>query len=95
MKHKRISLTGFRKSRKTFSLSRDAVAYLETYRNERKESSLSGAVEALIHERRQQEEAARLAAQTRAYYDSLTPAAQEESEAWGRFAESELTDSEA
>jgi len=63
-----------RKSRKTFSLSRETTAYLETYRARRKDPSLSAAVEAIIRERRQQEEADKLAAQTRAYYDSLPPA---------------------
>lgn len=87
--------TAPRKSRKTFSLSRDAVAYLETYQAQAKEASLSSAVEALIHERKQQEEADRLAAQMRAYYDSFSPAEQDESEAWGKFVESEITDSEA
>ena len=83
-----------RKSRKTLSLSRDAVVYLETYQARKKEASLSSAVEALIEERKQQEEAEKLAAQTRAYYDSLTPAEQDESEVWGKFAESEAADSE-
>jgi hypothetical protein len=84
-----------RKSRKTFSLSRDAVAYLETYRARRKEPSLSGVVEAIIRERREEEEADKLAAQTRAYYDSVTPAELKETEAWGEFVESEIADSEA
>jgi hypothetical protein len=81
------------KSRKTFSLSRTAVSYLETYRSRKKESSLSGALEALIRERKQQEEAEKLAAQTRAYYDSLTPSDAEECKGWGKFSEFELADS--
>jgi hypothetical protein len=84
-----------RKSRKTLSLSRDAVVYLETYQAKKKEASLSSAVEALIEERKQQEEAEKLAAQTRSYYDSLTPTDQDESEAWGEFTESESANSEA
>jgi len=87
--------TSARKSRKTFSLSRDAVTYLETYQVKRKEPSLSGVVEAIIRERREREEADKLAAQTRAYYDSLASAELDESEAWGEFAESEIADSEA
>lgn len=83
-----------RKSRKTFSLSRDAAAYLETYRVKRKEPSLSAAVEALIRERKEQEEADRLAAQTSAYYESLSPGESGESEDWAEFAESELARSE-
>lgn len=83
------------KSRKTFSLSREAVTYLETYQVKKKEASLSSAVEALIEERKQQEAAENLAAQTRAYYDTLAPAEQDETEAWGRFVESEIADSEA
>ncbi len=38
-------------------------------------------------------EAEKLATQTRAYYDSLTPAVQNESEAWGKFAEPESVNS--
>lgn len=86
--------TSSRKSRRTFSLSREAVTYLENYRSRKKEASLSGAVEALIQERRQQEESERLAAQTRAYYDSFSPEEAEESDAWGSFTESEISDSE-
>lgn len=87
--------TAARKSRKTFSLSRDAVIYLEAYRSKKKESSLSSAIESLIDERRQQEEAQKLAAQTLAYYDSLSPEEEIESDVWGRFTESEVSDSEA
>ncbi len=83
------------KSRKTLSLSRDAVAYLESYQARKKEASLSSAVEAMIRERKQRDEAEKLAAQTRAYYDSFGPAEAEESEAWGKFAESELAEPEA
>jgi hypothetical protein len=82
------------KSRKTFSLSRDAVTYLETYQAKKKEASLSSAVEALIEERKEQEEAEKLAAQTRAYYDSLGADELGESEAWGKFAESESANTE-
>jgi hypothetical protein len=84
-----------RKRRKTFSLSRDAVSYLETYQARRKEPSLSGVVESIIRERKEKEEADNLAAQTRAYYDSLPPAELDESAAWGEFVESEIADSEA
>jgi hypothetical protein len=49
-------------------------------------------IEALMNERTQPE-AEKLVSQTRAYYDSLTPAGQNESEAWSKFAESESTNS--
>ncbi len=84
-----------RKSRKTLSLSREAVIYLETYQAKKKEASLSSAVETLIEERKQQDEAEKLAAQTRAYYDSLTHPELDESEAWAKFTESESANSEA
>jgi hypothetical protein len=87
--------TSARKSRKTFSLSRDAVAYLETYQAKKKEASLSGAFEAIIRERKEQEKKDQLTAQTRAYYDSLASEDVDESEAWGKFAESELANSES
>ena len=84
-----------RKSRKTLSLSKDAVTYLESYKAQKREASLSSAVEALIEEQKQRDAAEKLATQTRAYYDSLTPSQQEDSEAWGQFAESESAKSEA
>ena len=49
-------------------------------------------IEALINERTQPE-SEKLATQTRAHYDSLTPAGQNESEAWSKFAESESANS--
>jgi len=82
------------KSRKTLSLSRSAVSYLETYQAKKREASLSSAVEALIEERKQMDEEEKLAAQTRAYYDSMTLTEQEENETWGKFAESEAADFE-
>jgi hypothetical protein len=84
-----------RKSRTTLSLSRDAVVYLKSYQAQKNQASLSSAVEALIEEQKQREAGEKLAAQTRAYYDSLTSSEQEESEAWGKFAESESANSEA
>ena len=84
-----------RKARRTFSLSKEAVIYLETYQAKTKEASLSSAVEALIEERKQQDAAEKLAAQTRAYYDSLSSAELDDSEVWGKFAESESANSEA
>jgi len=90
-----MSRSASRKSRKTFSLNRETVAYLETYQAKRKEASLSSAMEAIIHERKGLEEADKLAAQTRAYYDSLAPAELDESEAWGKFVESEIAETEA
>lgn len=83
-----------RKSRTTLSLSHDAVVYLKSYQAEKKEASLSSAVEALIEEQKQRETLEKLAAETRAYYDSLASDEQEESEAWGKFAESESANSE-
>jgi|KBSMisStaDraftv2_1062788.scaffolds.fasta_scaffold381639_2 hypothetical protein len=84
-----------RKSRKTLSLSRNAVHYLETYQAQKKEASLSSAVEALIEERKQQDEEEKLAAQTRAYYDSLSSSELHANEAWAKFTESESANSEA
>jgi hypothetical protein len=83
------------KSRKTLSLSRDAVIFLESYQTQKKEASLSSAVEALIEEQKQRQAAEKLTAQTRVYYDSLTADDQDETEAWGKFTESEAADLEA
>jgi hypothetical protein len=83
-----------RKSRKTFSLSRDTLAYLESYRVRGKAPSLSGVVEVIVREQKEREEAEKIAAETRQYYDTVGSAELEESEIWGKFAEYEAADSE-
>lgn len=79
------------KTKKSFTLSRNSVAFLERLRKERKEKSTSMVLDELIREaaatrRREASERA-----ITAYYDSLTPEEQAEEVAWATFAESQMT----
>lgn len=75
-----------RKARKTFSLSKESVSYLESLRKARKGGSISSVLEELIRQRRQSEEMKRISASVTRYYDSLTPDEEAEDRAWGDFA---------
>jgi hypothetical protein len=78
--------SGARKARKTFSLSRETVKYLETLRRERKKDSMSSVLEDLIRQQQQASEMERISASVTRYYDSLTAEEIAEDRAWGEFA---------
>jgi hypothetical protein len=78
------------KAKKTFSLSREAVKYLENLRRESRAQSVSAVLEDLIRRQQQAREAARVSASITNYYDSLTDDQVAGDQAWGRFAEAEL-----
>lgn len=75
-----------RKARKTFSLSRESVRYLEALRKARKGKSISSVLEDLIRQRREAEEMKRISASVTRYYDSLSAEEVAEDRAWGDFA---------
>ncbi len=70
------------KLRKTFSLSRNALAYLEGIKRSRGAQSLTAALETLVQEQQQREALERLNQEISAYYDSLTQEEMEEQRAW-------------
>ncbi len=78
------------KSRKTFSLSRQAVTYLESVRKETKRMSMSSVLEDIIRAQQEAKEMERVSASFTRYYDSLTPEEQAEDRAWGQFAETQF-----
>jgi Tfp pilus assembly protein PilO len=78
--------SGAHKARKTFSLSRETVKYLEALRKERKKDSMSSVLEDLIRQQQQTKEMERISASVTRYYDSLTPEEIAEDRAWGEFA---------
>ncbi|HYX69929.1 MAG TPA: hypothetical protein VE825_12400 [Terriglobales bacterium] len=78
-----------RKEKKTFSLSRDAVSYLENARKAERKSS-SEILEELIREKKLAAEQERISASIRGYYDSLSDEEREENRAWGQFSESQF-----
>lgn len=75
-----------RKARKTFSLSRETVRYLESLRRERKNNSMSSVLEDVIRQLQQTKEMERISASVTRYYDSLTAEEIAEDRAWGDFA---------
>jgi hypothetical protein len=75
-----------RKARKTFSLSRDAVSYLEAVRKQTHRESISSVLEDIIRQQRQAKELERIGASFTDYYDSLTDEEVAEDRAWGEFA---------
>jgi len=78
-----------RKQKKTFSLSNEAVTYLESARKlERK--STSEILEELIQARRMAAEQERISRGIRRYYDSLDAEEQAENRVWGQFSESQF-----
>lgn len=79
-----------RKARKTFSLSGEAVRYLETVRKGKQARSISSVLEDLIQQRRAAEEMDRVSASISGYYDSLTDDQTAGDRAWGQFSENQF-----
>ncbi|HET9408015.1 MAG TPA: hypothetical protein VFO39_12320 [Candidatus Sulfotelmatobacter sp.] len=80
------------KAKRTFSLSRDVVSYLEAVRREKKRPSLSSVVEEMVRQQQQAKEMERISAAFTHYYDSLTPEQIAEDRAWGDFAATQFPD---
>ena len=78
------------KEKRTFSLSQESVAFLETERRHRRSNSLSEVLDEIIREKKRMAEQAKISAGIRSYYDSLSDEEMEEDRAWGRFAESQF-----
>jgi hypothetical protein len=82
--------TTTRKAKKTFSLSREAVGYLESVRKEEKRRTVSSVLEEIIRQQQQARELERISAAVTRYYDSISEEQREEDSAWGKFAESQF-----
>ena len=80
------------KTRRTFSLSREAVSYLEALRAAKQSPSVSSVLEDLIRQRKETEEMQRISASISGYYDSLSDFERAEDRAWGEFAERQIPD---
>ena len=79
------------KLKKTYSLSREAIRFVEAIQKERKIESASAALDELLRERKQAREMEQTSAAITKYYDSLTEPEMEEDRAWGKAAESQFT----
>ena len=82
--------TQSRKARKTFSLSREIVNYLESVRKQTKRESMSSVVEDIIRQQQQAKEMERVSAAFTRYYDSMNEEERPEDRAWGQFAETQF-----
>ena len=78
------------KARKTFSLSRETVKYLESLRKEKKTSSMSAVLEDVVRQLQEAKELERISASVSRYYDALTYEQMAEDRAWGEFAETQF-----
>jgi hypothetical protein len=74
------------KEKKTFSLSRQSLKYLEGLRKERRSRSMSSVLEDIIRQQQQTKVMERISASVTRYYDSLTSEEIAEDRAWGDFA---------
>ena len=83
-----------RKARKTFSLSRETVKYLESLRKERKKDSMSAVLEDVVRQLQQAKELERISTSVSHYYDTLTDEQMAEDRAWGEFAETQFPTTE-
>jgi hypothetical protein len=79
-----------RKAKKTFSLSRESVAFLETEKQKRGRESTSLVLEELIQECREKGNTKKPDVAITSYYDSLTDEERGENSRWGEFAESQF-----
>lgn len=87
---KPLGLPRTRKAKKTFTLSRDAVAFLETEKQKRGRESTSSVLEELIKECREKGNTKKIDLAITNYYDSLTDEEREENSRWGEFAENQF-----
>lgn len=78
------------KQKRTFSLSPEALEYLETVRKQKKSPSTSTVLDELIRERKLAAQFQETAASITGYYDSLTDEEQSENSAWGHFGTSQF-----
>ncbi len=80
------------KEKRSFTLSRASVRYLEELRRERKISSASHILDELIREDEARRRRAFEEAAIADYYDHLSEPERREQEAWGRFAMEQFRD---
>jgi hypothetical protein len=83
-------LQSSRKARKTFSLSRESVKYLESLRKEKKKASMSAVLEDVIRQQQETKEMDRISASVTRHYDSLNAVEIAEDRAWGEFASTQF-----
>jgi hypothetical protein len=83
--------SALRKQRRSFTLSRESVEYLEQEQKQRKAPSASSVLDEILRERRRERERQKLEASMVAYYDSITDEERTENRTWGAFGESQIS----
>lgn len=79
-----------RKAKKSYTLSTESVAFLETLRKRRRATSISSVLEGILQAVRRQEERAKIEKSVDAYYSSLSDQEAAEHAEWGDIATSEF-----
>jgi len=79
-----------RKAKKTFTLSRESVNFIEAEKHKRGQHSASAVLEEIIHECRCKQDTTKIDAAISAYYDSVSDEERKEDKCWGEFAESQF-----
>jgi hypothetical protein len=79
-----------RKAKRSYTLSPESIAFLETIRKRRRAASISSILEEILQAVRRQEERAKIAKSVDAYYSSLSDQQAAELAEWGDFATSEF-----
>jgi polyribonucleotide nucleotidyltransferase len=75
-----------RKAKKSYTLSPESVAFLETLRKRRRAASISSVLEEILQAVRRQQERAGIEKSVSAYYSSLSDKEVLEQAQWGEFA---------
>jgi len=83
--------SALRKERRSFTLSRESVEYLELEQKRRRAPSASSVLDEILRERQQEYERQKLEASMVSYYDSLTDEEMAEDRAWGALGESQIS----
>jgi hypothetical protein len=81
-----------RKAKKSYTLSPESVAFLETLRKKRRAPSISSVLEQVLESVRRAHERAALDKAVAGYYDSLQPEEVDEQTRWGEFSLREWPD---
>ena len=79
-----------RKQRKTYTLSTEAIAILDTEKKDRHAQSTSAVLETLLKEVRDRRKLARMSASISSYYDSLSQEDKKDQQLWGAFSETQF-----
>lgn len=82
--------SGNHKQRRSFTLSKESISFLERERRQARIASVSAFLDQLIQQCRRQKEQQRIEASITRYYDSLSPEEVDEEKDWAEFVQSQI-----